>query len=204
MPTMPADSPFPDVAVCSTSCAGVAKGRFSERRRGLHASVKGGVLALLLIGLGGQAARAQSVGEEQQSRYGRASFYRYAQPDDITIHVNVWGAVSNSGIYEIPKDARLNTLLSAAGGPSLGVRERADEQTITITLVRKTEDGPQVVYKQVMEDEIEVTEENPALQNGDVLTVESYVVQGVNWRDVIGIGSSLASLILTAVSIATR
>jgi hypothetical protein len=168
--------------------------------------VKGGVLALLLIGLGGQAqaARAQSVDEEQQSRYGRASFYRYAQPDDITIQVNVWGAVSNTGIYEIPEDARLNTLLSAAGGPSLGVRERADEQTITITLVRKTEDGAQVVYKQVMEDEIEVTEENPALQNGDVLTVESYVVQGVNWRDVIGIGSSLASLILTAVSVATR
>ena len=151
-----------------------------------------------------QVTEAQGF-EERQSRYGRAAVYRYADSDEITIQVNVWGAIQNPGIYEMPEDARLNLLFSAAGGPSIGIREQVDEQTIVVKLIRQTQDGQRkVVYEQTMEEEISVAEENPPLQDGDVLTVNSYVVQGVNWRDLIGIGSSLASLVLTIVNLVTN
>ena len=144
-----------------------------------------------------QPLQAQTFGE-RQSRYQPAAYYRYAEPDDITIQVSVWGAVRNPGVYEIPRDAHLNLLFSAAGGPQIGVRQRADDQTIVVRLVRLTEGGQRrVVYEQTMDDEIVVGTENPALQEGDVLTVRSYVEQGVNWRDVLSIGSSLTTLALT-------
>ena len=149
-------------------------------------------------------AQAQSF-EEQQSRFGRAAVYRYAEEDDVTIRVSVWGVVRNPGIYEIPRDAHLNLLFSAAGGPSLQVRQQRDTQTLRIQLVRETESGErEVVYRETMDGEIVVNDENPPLQEGDVLTVESFIERGVNWRDVLSIGTSLTSLILTAISLATR
>jgi protein involved in polysaccharide export with SLBB domain len=147
----------------------------------------------------------QRESDYQQSRYQAAAFYRYAKTDDVTIQVNVWGAVRHPGIYEVPRNAHLNLLFSAAGGPSMSVREQVDEQTITIKLIRENENGQRrVIYEQTMEEDIVVEEGNPTLQDGDVLTVDSYVVRGVNWRDLLGIGTSLASLVITAVSLATR
>jgi hypothetical protein len=162
-----------------------------------------GMLVLLLGGLpGGGVAQAQSRSYgDAGDRYSRASVYRYAEPDEVTIRVSVWGAVAKTGIYEIPADARLNTLLSIAGGPRLGVREYADEKTIIMNLVRDTESGQQTVFEQTMEDELKVTEENPPLQDGDVLTVQSFLVEGVDWRDVLNIGSSVASLAVTIVTL---
>ena len=150
-----------------------------------------------------QALKAQTF--EEQSRYNRAAYYRYAESDDVTIQVSVWGAVRNPGIYEVPRDFTLNSLFSAAGGPSLQVRQESDTQTIRLQLVRETEGGQrQVVYSETMEGEIVVSEANPPLQEGDVLTVESFIERGINWRDFLSIGTSIASLVLTAVSLATR
>ena len=162
------------------------------------------LLVFFVVGGAGQVVQAQTF-EDRQSRYQRAAYYRYAEPDDVTIQVSVWGAVRNPGVYEIPRDAHLNLLFSAAGGPSLQVRQESDEQTIRVKLVRKTEDGGrEVVYRETMSGKIVVNEADPALQEGDVLTVESFIDPGLNWRDFLSIGTSLTSLVLTAISLATR
>ena len=167
----------------------------------------GGTLFLLLaclLGAAGSEARAQQPVGAEQSRYGRAAVYYYADSDDVTIRVNVWGAVQNAGVYEVPRDARLNLLLSAAGGPQIDVRQREDDQTVILKLVREGEDGArQVVYEQTMNDQVTTVEENVPLQDGDVLTVNSYVTEGVNWRDVVNIGSSLITLGITIINFAT-
>jgi hypothetical protein len=174
--------------------------------RGRTAPVSGGLFVLLvflLLGAASPEARAQRV-DAERSRYGRAAVYHYADSDDVTIRVNVWGAVQNAGVYEVPRDARLNLLLSAAGGPQIDVRQREDDQTVILELVREGEDGArQVVYEQTMNDQVTTVEENVPLQDGDVLTVNSYVTEGVNWRDVLNIGSSLITLGITIINFAT-
>jgi hypothetical protein len=174
--------------------------------RGRTAPVSGGLFVLLvflLLGAASPEARAQRV-DAERSRYGRAAVYHYADSDDVTIRVNVWGAVQNAGVYEVPRDARLNLLLSAAGGPQIDVRQREDDQTVILELVREGEDGArQVVYEQTMNDQVTTVEENVPLQDGDVLTVNSYVTEGVNWRDVVNIGSSLITLGITIINFAT-
>lgn len=163
---------------------------------------------LLVAGViaGGYCTSAQAqVDDLGRSRYNTAAFYDYSEPDDVTMQVRVWGAVRNPGIYRVARGTHLLDVFSAAGGPSVGTRQASDDLTIRVKLTRATEGGArQVVYQATMENEILVDDENPVMQDGDVLTVESFIERGFSVRDILGLGSSIASLVLTAISLATR
>lgn len=47
-----------------------------------------------------------------------ASFYYISKPGELTMQVNIWGAVQKPGRYEIPTSTDLVQLVSYAGGPN--------------------------------------------------------------------------------------
>jgi hypothetical protein len=71
------------------------------------------------------------------SRGSAASYYYIGKPGELTMNVNLWGAVKSPGRYEVPSSTDLVQLLSFAGGPL----EQASLDDIKITRLIKKEGG---------------------------------------------------------------
>lgn len=142
-----------------------------------------------------QVAAAQTVPTDfERSRFSPAAYYNYAEAGDVTILANVWGTVRNPGLYKIPQGTHLSTLLSVAGGPAADVRNERNDQTISLRLYRNEGGVRRVVFEDVMTNEIFASSEDPVLQEGDILAVETIVKQRFNWRDVLPFISASASV----------
>ncbi len=158
------------------------------------------VFGLLLLA---PAAHAQVSGLEG-SRFSQAAYYHYAEPDDITILVNVWGSVRNPGLYEVPRGTSLSKLFSLAGGPAMGTHREGQERKLTVRLSRKRDGGRHIIFEETMENEVIVFEENPVLRDGDVLTAETYVENAFTWRTALSLVGTAASLATTVIILLTR
>lgn len=152
------------------------------------------LFALLATAAAGAAQAQASFSDVDRSRYSAASVYRYAEPGDVPMLVNLWGTVRNPGLYEVPQGSRLSHLLSVAGGPIVGLRDQRSDQTIRVRLFRGEGGRQRLAFESVMENEIITAEEDPILQEGDVLTVETEVKQRFSWRDVFPIVSAVTSI----------
>ena len=154
-----------------------------------------------VAGTAGQAARAQVLdGVPQTSPYNGAAFYRYQDSGEFTMRVQAWGSVRYPGLYEIGREARLSRLLSLSGGPMLTDRRTNERRRIYVRLVRPAQ-GNVPIFEQEMTGDIEWLRDDPMLQDGDVLTLSVVTREGPTWRDYVSIGTSAASLALSAVSI---
>lgn len=92
-------------------------GRQPGRWRGTL--IRSGLLALLFAVAGATSAWAQldaSFGGRQS--LSSTAYYYISKAGEITMPVNLWGAVKNPGRYEIPISTDLVELLSFAGGPT--------------------------------------------------------------------------------------
>ncbi len=140
-------------------------------------------------------AKSQSM-ELDRSRLNTAAYYNYSDPGNVTIQVHVWGAMRFPGLYEIPRDTKLSELVSLAGGPQVPERERRSVRSVDFQLFRLTGPGREVILRIQMENEIVVSEEDPTLQFGDVLSVQSVVRKTFGIRDLFPIISATATLAL--------
>lgn len=134
--------------------------------------------------------------ELDRSRLNTAAFYNYTEPGDVTIKVHVWGAIRFPGLYQIPRDTRLSELLSLAGGPQFAERSQRSTRSVDMKLHRANDGVRDVIFRSQMTNEIVVREEDPVIQNGDVLTFEATIRQGFRWRDLFPIVSMVGTLVL--------
>jgi len=153
------------------------------------------LLALLLFaGLPALTASAQSLSDFERSRYSPASYYNYSEAADVTVVVNVWGTVRNPGLYQIPQGTTLSHLLSLSGGPIVSPREIRQDRTIQVRLYRSDGMGRALLYETQMENEVIATVEDPILEEGDVVTVETVVRRRFGWRDVFPIIAAVGTV----------
>lgn len=161
-------------------------------------------------GLGGAEAKAQTPVDDT-----RASVYRYARPGQETMRVGVWGAVSQPGLYEIPSETNLLSLLSIAGGPDVSTNNPQAQHTITLRVTRPrvrsdTVDGGlqpgtggarRVIFEAALNEVSRLNREVPPLQDGDVVTVEKVVRERFGWRDVVSIFQAAGTLAVITLNI---
>lgn len=142
-------------------------------------------------------AQAQ-IDEIDQAGSGQAAYYNYASPTDVTIVVNVWGRVQHPGVYEVPRDMSLSRLFSLAGGPVIGARRTGRDQLLTVRLSRQQPETAtrEIVFETTMEDEVLTFEEDPILQDGDVLLAQTYDRELFTWRDVLSVLSGVGTTLL--------
>lgn len=153
------------------------------------------VVTVLLLAFTTIGALGQNT-DLDRSRLNTAAYYNYSDPGDVTIQVHVWGAMRFPGLYEIPRDTRLSELVSLAGGPQLPERARRSRRNVHFQLHRLTEQTRSVVLDLHMENQVVVSELDPVLQSGDVLSVESVVRQTFSFRDLFPVISAAATLAL--------
>lgn len=154
-------------------------------------------LALLVVSV----AEAQVL-DFERSRYSPGGYYKYTDTGDLTIRAQAWGSVRYPGLHEVPRGTKVSTLLSLAGGPTLVERREQDERTIRVRFYRTAEAGEMtLVFEQTMTNDLAALEQDPDLQEGDVLVVDSVVKPGYTWRDYLPVGSILVSAAVLVVQI---
>ncbi len=152
-------------------------------------------LALLCMLLAAPVAQAQGF-DYNRSVYSAGGFYRYAETGDLTVRAQAWGSVRYPGLHEVPQGTSLSALLSLAGGPTLAERREQDDRTLQIRFYRTGTAGEKtLVFEQQMTNDIEALQEDPVLQDGDVLVVDSVLRIGYTWRDYLPIASVAASAV---------
>ncbi len=152
----------------------------SEGRMGAESGLQGtmakrGMLAATVFLLAGSLTvplRAQGTESglaPTLSRSSAASYFYIGKPGELTMNVNLWGAVKNPGRYEVPSATDLVQLISYAGGPL----EAASLDDIRITRLGK-KDGS-VLRGEVrvnLEDLREVDPAKLVLNPGDTIYIE--------------------------------
>jgi len=141
-------------------------------------------------------ATAQNISDLNRSRLNTAAYYNYSEPGDVTMMVHVWGALRFTGLYEVPKGTKMTELFSLAGGPVLGARGNRSKIQITVKIIRAVNQNRSIVYEVKMENQIVVTDNDPVIEDGDVLSVESVSRQTIGWRDVFPVIGAAASVVV--------
>lgn len=121
------------------------------------------VLIMLSIGI-----FAQNIGVFQPTS--NASAYSFegsnSGAEKLKINTYIWGQVMKPGLYIVPDDTDLLTLLSLAGGP------REDAKLTKIRIVRPTAQGEKIIWIN-MKKYLETGDEKmiPIMQPGDTVIV---------------------------------
>lgn len=124
-------------------------------------------LMLILVGLWAQA-------QDTFVPTSNASAYTYegsrSNVEKLKINTYVWGQIAKPGLYIVPDDTDLLTLLSLAGGP------REDAKLTKIRIVRPTIDGDRIIWIN-MKHYLETGDEKliPIMQPGDTVIVSGTI-----------------------------
>lgn len=130
----------------------------------------------------------------ERSRFSPGGYYKYSDTGDLTVRAQAWGSVRYPGLHEVVQGTNVSTLLSLAGGPTLAERREQDERTIRVRFYRTEVDGQmQLLFEQLMTNDLEALTQDPVLRDGDVLVVDSVLRQGYTWRDYLPIASVAVS-----------
>jgi polysaccharide biosynthesis/export protein len=87
-------------------------------------------------------------GQDAQSpTFNPGSVYQYpgSSADQLMINTYIWGQVRNPGLYKIPDNTDLLTLISSAGGPT------DNAKLSKVKIIRPTTQGEKVIYVNLQE-----------------------------------------------------
>jgi len=115
---------------------------------------------------------AQNEGSFQSTNNASAFFYSGAmnETNQLNIPTYVWGQVRKPGLYIVPDDTNLLTLISLAGGPTESAK------LSKIRIVRPTAEGKKVIIIDLKK-YLETGDENhiPILEPGDTIIISGTV-----------------------------
>ncbi len=144
------------------------------------------IIFLLILGLN-LCAQTESSGV---SGYNPGAVYQYSGSltgtEQLKIRTYIWGQVRNPGLYIVPDDTDLLTLISSAGGPS------ENAKLSKIRIIRSTSEGEKVIWVD-LKNYIETGEAEliPILKPGDTVIVSGSTyyafTKAVNWLSQIAV-----------------
>ncbi|MDX1419437.1 MAG: hypothetical protein R3181_05670 [Rubricoccaceae bacterium] len=129
--------------------------------------------------------------------------YRFAEPGQPVIAVDLWGTVRSTGRFFVREETTLVDLLTLAGGPLLQAETEQAVREVTVEVSRMQGSARAVVYASVLEDLTSGVEAAPPpLLDGDVVTVRTSIDQTFSWIDAISVVAAVASVTLVILRIA--
>ncbi|MCF7858271.1 MAG: SLBB domain-containing protein [Candidatus Cloacimonetes bacterium] len=145
------------------------------------------LLILLIMLCSGLWAQTES---SFGSSFNPGSVYQYSGSltgtEQLKIRTYIWGQVRNPGLYIVPDDTDLLTLISSAGGPT------ENAKLSKIKIIRSTAKGEKVVIVDLKE-YLETGDADliPILQPGDTIIISGSTyyafTKAVNWLSQIAV-----------------
>ncbi len=125
------------------------------------------------------------------------SYHIFAKEGEATVQVMLLGAIGSPGIYVISTKIELDELIALAGGTPL-TSSATEDITITIRLFHEGNGRRELAYEARAEEMLREPGLMPPLQDGDVITIESYTKERrrIDALQIFSILSSVASLLL--------
>lgn len=128
--------------------------------------------------------------------------YRFAEPGQPVIGVDLWGSVRQTGRYFVAPGTSLLDLITLAGGPVLQAESNQTIRTVTVEVSRATSGARSVVFKSELDALTSGEAMPPPLLAGDVATVRVNVEERFTWLDGLTVAASVASLALIILRVA--
>ncbi len=149
--------------------------------------------------------QAQEFNRFDNMRAEGTSYHIFAKQGEATIQILVLGKMGSSGIYEVGVGIELDQLLALTGG-TIPAASTGSETRVTVRLFREGTGRRDLVYEAPLERMLAEPGLYPPLQDGDVLTVETFTIERdrFGWRDALSIVTSLTSIVLLIDRIAGR
>lgn len=146
------------------------------------------LLIIIIVGMA-LSLYAQTEGSSVSS-YNPGAVYQYSGSltgtEQLKIRTYIWGQVRNPGLYIVPDDTDLLTLISSAGGPT------ENAKLSKIRIIRSTMEGEKVISVDLKEYlETGQAELIPILKPGDTVIVSGSTyyafTKAVNWLSQIAV-----------------
>ena len=155
------------------------------------------LVGLLVVVAGIETASGQEFRRLGDMKTEGTSYHIFAKEGEATIELILLGEVGAPGIYVVNTDVELDELIALSGGYPLISSSDADV-TVTIRLFRGEGEGREMLYEASSVDMLSQPGLFPALQEGDVVTVERYTHRRrrINILQLISVATSVTSLIL--------
>lgn len=151
-------------------------------------------LALLTLLLS-VSALSQRAGRFEAMETNLDSYYNFSQPGARTVQIQVVGAVTYPGLYEVREGTTLQQVL-ALSAPEMPPRFRFNPRKVDIQVIRPSwkEDTP--IYDERLRVALANPQNHPDLFDGDAILIEVVDKQGLSWRDAVAVANAIGILIL--------
>ena len=113
-----------------------------------------------------------------------------------SVRVYVWGAVRTPGVYEVGPEYDAQAILSLAGGPLATELRNNQRREVVVRIYKAGSGGDAPVYEQPLDAFAQGAASVPALEDGDVIEVESRNRDGWTTRDTLTAAGVAASGVL--------
>lgn len=153
-----------------------------------------GLVCLLALSVA-SPVHAQVLGNPTDVISSGTSYHVFAQPGEPTLEVLVLGDAA-TGIYVVGTNTTLIELLALTGSGSSSGQSADVRREVTIRLMREQGGSRRVVYEQEFSSFLAEPGSYPALQDGDLFTVEVKQHRRTGLREVLEITSRLSSITL--------
>ena len=147
------------------------------------------IFIVIIIGMA-LGLLAQTDGGGGVPSYNPGAVYQYSGSltgtEQLKIRTYIWGQVRNPGLYIVPDDTDLLTLISSAGGPT------ENAKLSKIRIIRATAEGEKVIWVDLKE-YLETGQADiiPILKPGDTVIVSGSTyyafTKAVNWLSQIAV-----------------
>lgn len=131
----------------------------------------------------------------------------YARPGHPTMVIYVLGDVAITGRWRVEREVQLLDLLAVAG-PSVVMTEQSETvEDVRIKVFREADQGRRLTFNEPIESLLTSANASLLLEEGDIVVVdliEKPASTTISLREVLSIATSVASLVVTVVALATR
>ena len=162
------------------------------------------LLCFFLLPLTTEAQQAGVYTRVEETINVGTAYFVHALPGQATKQIFMWGTISSPGLYEVGVDTSLEKLITLAGGPPGVTRIRSDRRTTYLRLYRPDGDSRALLYEITMRDFVQSPSSHPPLADGDVVEFETIQVRGLQWRDVLTIGTATLGIVSTLLLLRDR
>ncbi|MFQ5570586.1 MAG: SLBB domain-containing protein [Rhodothermales bacterium] len=142
------------------------------------------------------ALPSRSYAQQEDSPPRRVAFYRHVEPGQATMRVSVWGDVTAPGRYEVKAGTDLVELIFLAGGASEQTQRSNEKRKTSVLVSRKAGTSWSSIFEAPLEDITEHQLPYPALQDEDVVKLETVVSRTFSWRDGFTVVGALGTIAL--------
>ncbi len=125
----------------------------------------------------------------------------FSRPGRPTMFIYVWGTASTPGIWKVEQDVDMLELLSSAQVPNFGATDNTTRSTVTVRLFRSSGGQRVEIFQSEMNDLIKSGKSYPAMQEKDIIMIETKTKQRFNLQTVFSAIGAGASLVLLAIRI---